>query len=33
MLAENGSPDLSNDPQLWSRPVHNDRFALVARTS
>jgi SAM-dependent methyltransferase len=25
--------DLSDDPQLWGRPVHDERFALVARTS
>jgi SAM-dependent methyltransferase len=24
---------LSDDPQLWGRPVHDERFALVARTS
>ena len=25
--------DLSDDRQLWGRPVHDERFALVARTS
>ncbi len=25
--------DLSDDPQLWGRAVHDERFALVARTS
>jgi SAM-dependent methyltransferase len=25
--------DLSDDPQLWGRPVHDERFALIARTS
>ncbi|HSK23715.1 MAG TPA: class I SAM-dependent methyltransferase [Egicoccus sp.] len=25
--------DLSGDPRLWGRPVHDERFALVARTA
>lgn len=25
--------DLSDDPRLWGRPVHDERFALVTRTS
>jgi ubiquinone/menaquinone biosynthesis C-methylase UbiE len=25
--------DLSDDPHLWGRPVHDERFALVARIS
>jgi ubiquinone/menaquinone biosynthesis C-methylase UbiE len=25
--------ELSGQPQLWGRPVHDERFALVARTS
>jgi ubiquinone/menaquinone biosynthesis C-methylase UbiE len=25
--------DLSDDPKLWGRPVHDERFALVARMS
>jgi len=25
--------DLSDDPQLWGRAVHDERFAIVARTS